>query len=117
MILILMGVIPLRNKFEEFEVQKRGKLITVQITEVPVPFGCKNKYFIKFNYANKRYLKQVGCSFAENHKAGESVQFKHTDGTNIFLFPNENVVKEFLASGTLLLIGFSFIIYSLKNRR
>jgi hypothetical protein len=115
-IVIVIGTIPLQRKFQEYEVQKGGKIITVLLTKVPVPFGCKDKYFIGFIYENKRYSKQVGCNFAELHKAGDSVQLKHKEGTDIFLFPNENVIKEFVASGMLVLVGAGFIVYGFKKR-
>ena len=66
---------------------------------------CKIKYFMKFSYEGTGYSKKVGCNFDESHKVGDIIQLKHLEGTDIFLFPEESIIKEFLAFGALALFG------------
>src|SRR6476620_4297958 len=115
-ILVFVCLIPLPQHFREYKVQTQGQLVNAQLTYVPHSFGCKIKYSIKFVYAGNEYSKKVGCNFDETHKAGEIIELKHMEGSNIFLFPDESITKEFFAFGALALFGVALIIYGSRKK-
>lgn len=114
--LIFVCLIPLPRHFQEYKVHTQGQLVNVQLTYVPHSVGCKIKYSMKFVYAGKEYSKKVGCNFDETHKAGDIVQLKHMEGTDLFLFPEESITKEFIAFGALALFGVFLIIYGSRKK-
>ena len=115
-ITIFICLVPLKRHIQEYNVQKHGKLINAHLTYVPHSVGCKIKYSIKFIYASKQYSKKVGCNFDDTHKVRDIVQLKHIDGTDIFLFQDESITREFIAFGTLALFGLFLIIYGSRKK-
>lgn len=115
-LLIFVCLIPLPRHFQEYKVQTQGQLVNVQLTYVPYSVGCKIKYSMKFVYAGNEYSKKVGCNFDETHKIGDIIRLKHLEGTDLFLFPEENITKEFFAFGALALFGVFLVIYGSRKK-
>lgn len=114
--IIFLCIIPLSRDIKEYDVQKNGKLITATITHIPNCIGSKIMYFMKFSYAGQEFDKKVGCGFSDTHKVGETIKFKHTDGTDIFLFENEKIETEFTSNGLLALLGIVFIVIGARRK-
>jgi hypothetical protein len=114
--IIFFCIIPLGRDIKEYEVQKNGELITATITYIPNCIGSKIKYFMKFTYAGQEFDKKVGCSFSDTHKIGETIKLKHTDGTDIFLFENENKETEFISTALLAILGITFIVIGARKK-
>lgn len=114
-ILVFVCIIPLSNDIEEYNVQQNGELVTATITYIPICNGTKVKYFMKFIYAEQEFDKAVGCDFADTHKVGETIKFRHKDGTDIFLFESENKESEFIAVGILAILGVVSIFIGLRR--
>jgi hypothetical protein len=115
-IIIFICLIPLKRHFLEYRVQTQGEIINAQLTYVPHSVGCRIIYEAKFVYKGKEYLKKVGCNFDETHKVSDVIQLKHIKGTDIFLFPEESITKEFIAFGTLAAFGIFLIIYGTRKK-
>lgn len=103
--IIFLCIIPFSRDIKEYDVQKNGELITATITYIPNCFGSRIMYFMKFTYAGQEFGKKVGCGFGDTHKVGETIKFKHTNGTDIFLFENEKIETEFISNALLALLG------------
>jgi hypothetical protein len=116
-IILFICIIPLNRHFQQYRVQTQGKIINARLTYVPHSLGCKIKYSAKFVYGGREYAKKVGCNFDETHKVGDAIQLKHIEGADVFLFPEENITKEFIASGALAVFGIFLIIYGSKKQR
>ena len=114
--IIFLCIIPLSRDIKEYDVQKNGELITATITYIPNCIGSKIMYFMKFTYAGQEFDKKVGCGFSDTHKVGETIKFKHTDGTDIFLFENEKIETEFISNGLLALLGIVFIVIGARRK-
>ena len=114
--IIFLGLIPLKRKFAEYNVQKNGYLITAIISSVPVCFGSKMHQFMYFRYKDKTYDKRIWCGFRHTHKSGDAIIFKHIEGTDIFLFENEKIEKEFASMTPLSLAGLLFIIIEFRKK-
>ncbi len=114
--IIFFCIIPLGRDIKEYEVQRNGELITATITYIPNCIGSKIKYFMKFTYAGQEFDKKVGCGFADTHKVGETIKLKHTDGTDIFLFENENKETEFISTALLAALGIAFIVIGVRKK-
>lgn len=115
--IIVFCIIPLDRDIKEYDTQKYGKLITAIITHIPVCNGTKIKSFMKFTYGGQEFDKKVNCSFADTHKVGQVINLKHSEGTDIFLFENENKEKEFISKGLLAALGAVFIWMGLRKNR
>lgn len=114
--IIFVSIIPLGRDIKEYDVQKNGQLITATITYIPNCIGSKIKYFMKFTYAGQEFDKKVGCGFGDTHKVGETIKFKHTDGTGIFLFEKEKIQFEFISTGLLAFLGIVFIVIGARRK-
>ena len=115
-ILIFACIIPLNHNIREYEVQKRGEIIVATITEIPDCFGTRLKHFMRFSYGGRFYDKAIGCSFANSHKVGETIKFRHLKDTDIFLFENEKKERDFIATGLLALLSILIIIIGAKGK-
>ena len=115
-IIVFICIIPLSIDIKEYNVQKNGELITATITYIPICSGTKIKYFMKFIYSGQEFDKKVGCSFADTHKIGETIKLRHKEGTEIFLFENENKETEFISTGLLAVLGIVFIVIGLRRK-
>ena len=73
-------------------------------------------YFMKFTYEGKVFDKKVGCGYADTYKIGDRIQLRHIDGSDIFLFENEKVEKEFISSGILAVLGIAFIVMGVRRK-
>jgi hypothetical protein len=109
-IVIFVCIIPLRRHIEEYNIQKNGELVTASITYVPHCIGSKIRYFMRFTYREQEFEKKVGCGFSTTHKVGDTIQLKHIDGSNIFLFETEKIEKEFASAAVLAVLGITFIV-------
>lgn len=114
-IIIFVCIIPLQHKLKEYDTQKNGQVITATITYVPNCIGSKIRHFIKFNYDNKIYSKQINKP-CEEYKVGEKLLLIHSAGTRIFLYENENLVKEFISVGLLALLGLFLFLYGFLKK-
>jgi hypothetical protein len=115
-IIVFICIIPLNRDIQEYDVQKNGNLVDAVITYIPICSGTKIKYYMKFTYSGQEYDKKVSCGFDEIYRIGETIKFKHIDGTDIFLFENENIEKEFIATILLAILGIIFIVKGIKAK-
>ncbi|MCC6288584.1 MAG: hypothetical protein IT249_11935 [Chitinophagaceae bacterium] len=114
--IIIFICIILNRDIQEYNVQKKGELVTATITYIPNCLGTKIRYFMKFTYAGQEFDKKVGCGFSDTHRVGETIKFKHIDGTDIFLFGSEKIETEFIATGLLALFGIVFFIIGTRRK-
>lgn len=115
-IIIFICLAPLKRDIQEYEVQKYGQLITAMIRHIPLCKGTKVRYFMQFNYEGRQFDKKVGCGFANTHKVGDAIKLKHIDGTDIFLFEDENKKKEFISTALLGLFGIVSIVAGIRQK-
>ena len=113
---IFICIVPLKRHIQEYDVQQNGEIIKVTITYIPICLGTKTRQFMKFKYAGTEFDKSVGCSFSETHRVGETINLKHIDGSDIFLFETEKTETEFISTGILAILGISFIIIGAKKK-
>lgn len=111
-----MCLIPISKDFEDYDVQKNGKIVTATITYIPVCLGTKTSQYMEFKYAEMKFDKNVGCNFSDTYKVGDTIKFKHLEGTDIFLFEEESIESEFIASGLLAIVGITFIVIGARRK-
>lgn len=115
LILLFISLAPLKHKFQEYLVQQNGELVEVRITKLRPSIGCKTLYFFEFEYEGNQYSKKAGCNFHESHKIGQVIKLKHTEGSEIFLFPEEEFGSEFVAFGLLGLFALYILIKAVRG--
>ena len=113
--LLFISIVPLKYKFQEYQVQKQGQLVEVRLTRLRSSVGCKIRYFFEFDYAGNQYSKKAGCNFHESHKIGQVILLKHLNDFDIFLFPEEDIVSEFVAFGLLGVFALFMLIKASKK--
>lgn len=114
--LVFFCLVPLKRDIREYNTQKNGKLVTATITHIPICSGTRVKYFMKFTYDGQEFDKRVSCGFADTHKVGETIELRHTDGTDIFLFEKENKETEFVSTGLLAILGIAFVVIGVRRK-
>jgi hypothetical protein len=115
LLMLFISFAPLKHKYQEQQIQKQGELVEVRLTKLRPSIGCKILYFFEFEYAGKQYSKKAGCNFHDTHKAGEIIKLKHLNGSDLFLFPDEDIGREFIAFGLLGLFGLFLLIKAAKR--
>lgn len=111
-ILTFVCFIPLRRHLAEYETQKNGEIVVASIIYIPNCFEHSINPLIEFSYDNKVYSKAIGKS-CEEYKIGNMLQLKHTAGTDIFLYTDENLSMEFITTGLLAIFAIFLIVYGI----
>jgi hypothetical protein len=115
LLLLFISFAPLKHKYQEHQVQKQVELVEVRLTKLRPSIGCKILYFFEFEYAGKQYSKKAGCNFHDTHKPGQVIKLKHLNGSDIFLFPDEDIGPEFIAFGLLGIFALFLLIKAVKR--
>jgi hypothetical protein len=115
LLLLFISFAPLKRKYQEFQVQKQGQLVEVRLTKLRPSIGCKILYFFEFEFAGNQYSKKAGCNFHDTHKPGQLIKLKHLSRFDIFLFPDEDIDREFIAFGLLGIFAFFLFIKAAKR--
>jgi len=104
------------DDLEDYRVQQLGQVVEMKIIRIPGScLGTKTKYFMELEFNKKVFLKRIGGSYCESHNVGDVVQVKYLPGKNKILFPDESVVREFIASAILVLVGVYSVFLGLKK--
>lgn len=101
LLLLFICFAPLKRKIQEYQVQRQGELVEVRLTKLRPSIGCKILYHFDFEFAGNQYSKKAGCNFHDSHKSGQVINLMHLPDVDIFLFPDENIIHEFIAFGLL----------------
>jgi hypothetical protein len=115
LLVIFIGIIPLERKIDEYSTQKTGDLVKATVIDVPNCFGAKIRHSIKIKYNDTIYYKRVGAP-CDSYKIGQAIQLRHTPGTDIFLYMDEEVRSEFVAIGLLVLLGSVIIAVGFRKK-
>ena len=111
-LLIFVCFIPLRRHLAEYETQKNGQLVVASIIYVPNCFEHRINPLLEFSYDNKVYSKAIG-KLCEEYRIGNTLQLKHTAGSDIFLYTDESLTMEFVTTGFLAVFGIFLLIYGI----
>jgi hypothetical protein len=110
LLLLFICFATLRRKFQEYQVQQNGELVEVRITKLKPSIGCKVLHFFDFEFAGNLYSKKAGCNFHDSHKPGQVIKLKHLPDIDIFLFPDEDIGREFIAFWLLGIFGLFLLV-------
>lgn len=102
LIAILAFFLP--RTIEEYKVMQSQETVTVKVTILPdCSSGYKHK-FIHFAYNGKIYILRTKCKYVKSLVVGQQMPMLHKSGTEIFLFPYENVTAELVATVLLAIL-------------
>lgn len=119
LLLILVFVLP--RIIKEYDLMKSQETVTVKVVKLPdCSSGYKNK-FIHISYNDKTYILRTKCKYVKSLVTGQEITMLHKTGTEVFLFPTENVTSElvmtiFLAAFMTLCIGILIRKRRVTNR-
>lgn len=107
--------------FKEQLVEKKGELVNVKIVEMPINCitGRRQKLYFSFEYKEVTHSKQLGITLCEKYKIGDIIKLRHIDTLpDIFLFPQESIISDLIASILLSCFGLYVLIkYSAIGNR
>ena len=105
----------LPHSLREMEVEKKGKLVTMKIVEIPSScLGTKVKWFMKVEYLGKMRPIQIIGNYCEIHSIGDLVEIRYLEGSEIILLPNYSSNRELISTLVLIIFGLITMIYGLK---
>jgi hypothetical protein len=111
LILIIGASVFLKGTLRDYQVEKTGKIVKMQIIAKPENcLGSKTNHFVTLKYKKKEFLKKTAASFCEEHYVGEFIEVKHIEGTNSVILMNETVVLD-IFSEFLMMIFAIVLLY------
>ncbi|MBV4355797.1 hypothetical protein [Pinibacter aurantiacus] len=111
-LIIFTGLVPLPRKIQEYKTQKEGEIVETVVIRVE---SCVNhKALLIFKYNDQRYDKWIDCNI--DYKKGDILRLKHLEDSDIFLFEQEDVTRQFIASGFLIVFGLIFVVKGFKYK-
>lgn len=107
-----------KRGFEELEVQQKGELVKMKIVSKPIScLGTKVKWFMDVEYKGVVRPIQIGGNYCEEHKAGDYVDIRYLEGSEIILLPTRNSKSQLISTLLLSLFGlFVFVYYGIMNK-
>jgi hypothetical protein len=111
--LIIITLINLPGKYEEYKVAREGTLVKMHITGMRhIHISKRSKEDITFEYNGEQYIKYVRARIYNQHHLDEVVDMKFLNGSEKIMFPHETGKMELLALILLLMFGLGTVIYS-----
>jgi len=109
LILVAVTVVILPRTIAEYKTFRSAHVAEVKVLKLPnCEVGYKNK-FMTVLFEEKSYILRTKCKYTKNLIVGQNLPMFHTQGSNIFLFSNENPVFELCSNLMLGAIGVSII--------
>lgn len=94
---------------------KSKETVTVKVVKLPdCTSGYKNK-FIHISYNDQIFILRTKCKYVNALVTGQQITMLHKPGTEIFLFPAENVTSDLVT--TILLAAFMALCIGILIRR
>lgn len=116
-ILLIVGAISLFNAFSRYRAYEQGQYVNVMLKTLPnCNYGYKNK-FLKLDYNGIEYVLRTACKYTKKYEAGQQIKMLHIPGSNIFLFPEEDVKSDFLSGILILIVAIGCLIYGIKKSK
>lgn len=115
---ILLTLYFIYLKLDVYEVERKGIIVDMQI--VKISSNCnhtKGNYYVSLLYEGTIFKKRIPTSFCKMHKAGEIIKIKYLPNNESVLFPNESIIKEFIALGSFIVVGFISIAIGIYDSR
>jgi hypothetical protein len=109
-LLLLIFGIGLPRSYSEFTLSKSGEPVKVLVLRLP---NCNQGYkhkFITIKYQETNYILRTKCKFTKNLVEKQEIQMFHKPGTSIFIFPEEDVLVDFISNILIGLLGLLLIV-------
>ena len=116
--LIILAAVGTPNAFLNYKIHKSKEAVSVKLLELP---NCSNgsyrNKFLTLEYNGLKYVLRTSCKYVNTFHVGQQVEMFHKDGTNNFVFPNENVLSELFSVLTIGLVGIAIGFIAIKRKR
>lgn len=117
--LILMAFVVAPEKILNYTIFKSKETVFVKLLVLPnCNDGSYRNKFLTLEYKGIKTILRTSCKYVSNYHVGQQIEMFHKEGTNNFVFPNEDVLLELVS---VLLIGVMgliiFIIAIIKNNK
>lgn len=114
--LVVIAVITTPNAYLNYEIKELKQIVVVKLIELP---NCgngsyKNK-FVRLEYNGSEIIKRTSCKYVDKFNLGQKIKIFHKNGTNNFVFQNEDVLAD-LVSGLLIgVLGIVIAIIAIRK--
>jgi hypothetical protein len=115
--LLLIFVVP--RTVEKYNLHKSDNFVVVTIKKLPDCFSGNTKHryrnkFIHINYKGSTHILRTKCKYVSGLLEGQQLEMLHKQGTEIFVFKEENVTFELISVILLSLAAVVCLVKSLK---
>lgn len=117
-LIVIISTIVLFRTIEKKYIQLKGKEIEVRIVDIPVSCRTSSKElkpFFRFEHNNKTYSKNIKGKYCKILEENRTVTLKTNSNNSIFVFPDENINKDFIFGFVLLVMGSIFCFKGIKK--
>jgi hypothetical protein len=115
--LIALSIILFSKTIQKYEVIKSNNFVWVTVSKLPnCKSGYKNK-FLYIYYNNTNHIFRTKCKYVEGLQEGQKIKMLHREGTDTFLFKEENMTFDFIASIILALVGLICLIMNYNRNK
>ena len=115
--LVILGIFWLPDTIQKYKLQGSNNLVTVTVEKIPIcNMGYKRNY-ITVNYKGSTHILRTRCKFVSHLSEGDEFEILHKEGTDIFLFKEENITWELIAYFGVLLAAILYILFRSKRKK
>lgn len=117
-VLILISIAISIGSYKKFMTFKYGKIVEVDVLEIPIPCEYSNKHskaFFRFSYNGKKHTKNIKGKYCQILKKEKTIKLKTNSDHSVFVYLDENLTMNYVAIISLFLIGSFFLIKKTKE--
>ncbi len=115
--LVVLALIMTPNDLANHNLLSSKDIVTVKLIGLPDCIdGNYRNDFLMLEYNNTKTILKTSCKYVSDFHVGQQVQMFHKDGTNKFVFPNENPGTELISDLLIGLIGLVISFIAIKRR-
>ncbi len=116
LVVIIIAAIITPNAILNYKIHESKETIIVKLLELP---NCNNhsykNKFLTLEFKGIKTILRTSCKYVSNFHVGQQIEMFHKEGTNNFIFPNEDVFSELISALTIGLLGIIIVIIALKK--
>ena len=118
LVVIIISATITPNAILNYKIHESKETVIVKLLELPNcnGYGYKNK-FLTLGYKGSKVILRTSCKYMSNFHVGQQIEMFHKEGTNNFIFPNEDVLFNLISALIIGLVGIIIVIIAIKKNK
>lgn len=117
-VLIIIAAIVTPNAIVNYKILESQETAIVRILELPnCNDGSYRNKFLTLEYKGSKTILRTSCRYVHNFNIGQQIEMFHKEGTNNFIFLNEDVYFELISDLLIGFVGIIIIIIAIKKNK